>query len=116
MTGTTSSLSLPKNWNLETLRIEASVKVEKSTAKWQGIIFKQQAGCTNRNYGIWVHVDKSVLHAQIGTNAACGFSLDGKTPITDDKWHHLAFTYDGKMGRTYVDADELSLNFTSGSR
>lgn len=92
-----------KKLELETLSIEAWVKVEESTGKWQGMVCKQQAGCTNRNYGIWVHVDKSVLHAQIGANGACAFSIDGTTVITDNKWHHLAFTYDGKMGRVYVD-------------
>lgn len=94
-----------KKLELEPLSIEAWVKVEESTGKWQGIVCKQQAGCTNRNYGIWVHVDTSVLHAEIGANAACGFSVDGTTYITDNKWHHLAFTYDGKMGRTYVDGE-----------
>ena len=92
-----------KKLELETLSIEAWVKVEESTGKWQGMVCKQQAGCTNRNYGIWVHVDKSVLHAQIGANGACAFSIDGASDITDNKWHHLAFTYDGKMGRVYVD-------------
>lgn len=94
-----------KKLELETLTIEAWVKVEKATGKWQGIICKQQAGCTNRNYGIWVNVNTSVLHAQIGANGACAFSIDGTTDITDDKWHHLAFTYDGDMGRVYVDGE-----------
>ena len=53
-----------KKLELETLTIELWVKVEESTGKWQGMVCKQQAGCTNRNYGIWVHVDKSVFHAQ----------------------------------------------------
>ena len=94
-----------KELELETLSIEAWVKVEESTGKWQGMVCKQQAGCTNRNYGIWVHVDKSVLHAQIGANGGCAFSIDGTTDITDNKWHHFAFTYDGKMGRVYVDGE-----------
>ena len=94
-----------KKLELETLSIEAWVKVEEPTGKWQGIVCKQQAGCTNRNYGIWVHVDKSVLHAQIGANGGCAFATDGTTDITDNKWHHLAFTYDGKMGRVYVDGE-----------
>ena len=94
-----------KKLELETLTVEAWVKVEKATGKWQGIICKQQAGCTNRNYGIWVNVNTSVLHAQIGANGACAFSIDGTTDITDDKWHHLAFTYDGDMGRVYVDGE-----------
>ncbi len=88
---------------LEELTIEAWVNVEESTAKWQGIICKQQAGCTNRNYGIWVEVDQSVLHAQIGFGGGCDFQADGTTVITDNQWHHLAFTYDGDMGRLYVD-------------
>lgn len=94
-----------KELELETLSIEAWVKVEEGTGKWQGMVCKQQAGCTNRNYGIWVHVDKSVLHAQIGANGGCAFSIDGTTDITDNKWHHLAFTYDGKVGRVYVDGE-----------
>ena len=94
-----------KKLELETLTVEAWVKVKKATGKWQGIICKQQAGCTNRNYGIWVNVDTSVLHAQIGANGACAFSINGTTTITDDDWHHLAFTYDGDMGRVYVDGN-----------
>ena len=94
-----------KKLELETLTIELWVKVEESTGKWQGMVCKQQAGCTNRNYGIWVHVDKSVFHAQIGANGACAFSIEGTTDITDNKWHHLAFTYDGKMGHLYVDGE-----------
>ena len=88
---------------LETLTIEAWVKVEAATAKWQGIVVKQQAGCTNRNYGIWVHNNANVLHAQIGSNGGCAFNMNATTEITDNKWHHLAFTYDGNMGLLYVD-------------
>ena len=94
-----------KKLELDTLSIEAWVKVKESTGKWQGMVCKQQAGCTNRNYGIWVHVDQSVLHAQIGANGGCAFNINGTSDITDNKWHHLAFTYDGKMGRVYVDGE-----------
>ena len=74
----------------------------KPAGKWQGIICKQKAGCGNRNYGIWVHSSENVLHAEIG-NGGCDFTLDGKSVITDKKWRHVAFAYDGKMRRTYVD-------------
>ena len=103
-----------KKLELETLSIEAWVKVAEGTGKWQGIVCKQKAGCGNRNYGIWVHVDQHVLHSEIGANGACGFSIDGTTKITDDKWHHLAFTYDGKMGRAYVDG-ELEIEAPNGT-
>ena len=103
-----------KKLELETLSIEAWVKVEEGTGKWQGIVCKQQAGCNNRNYGIWVHVDQHVLHSEIGANGACGFSMDATTDITDNKWHHLAFTYDGKMGRAYVDG-ELEIEAPNGA-
>ena len=94
-----------KKLELDTLSIEAWVKVKGATGKWQGIVCKQQAGCTNRNYGIWVQVDKRVLHAEMGANGGCAFNIDGTTEITDNKWHHLAFTFDGKMGRVYVDGE-----------
>ena len=85
------------------LTIEALIMPTKPTGKWQGIICKQKAGCGNRNYGIWVHADNNKLHAQIGSGGACDFSIDGDSIITDKKWHYVAFTYDGKIGRTYVD-------------
>ncbi len=88
---------------LETLSIEAWVKVTSATGKWQGIVCKQQAGCTNRNYGIWVHNVESVLHAQIGANGGCAFNMNATTVITDNTWHHLAFTFDGNTARVYVD-------------
>ena len=88
---------------LETLSIEAWVKVKTANGKWQGILCKQQAGCTNRNYGIWVHNTDQVLHAQIGADGGCAFNMNATSNITDNQWHHLAFTFDGKMGRVYVD-------------
>lgn len=90
-------------FEVEELTIELLIKVEEATGKWQGILAKQQAGCTNRNYGIWVHNTKNVFHAQMGANGDCQYSIDGTTPITDDQWRYLAFTFDGEMGRLYVD-------------
>ena len=92
-----------KKLELETLTIEVLVKVTGHDGKWQGIVCKQQTGCTNRNYGIWVHNNEQVLHAQIGANGGCAFNMNGTTQITDNTWHHLAFTFDGDMGRLYVD-------------
>ncbi len=94
-----------KNLELETLSIEAWVKVKEATGKWQGIVCKQRTGCTNRNYGIWIHNNQNVLHAQIGANGGCAFNMNATSQITDNKWHHLAFTFDGEMGRLYVDGE-----------
>ena len=91
-------------FEVEELTIEALVKVEEATGTWQGIFAKQQAGCTNRNYGIWVHNTNNVFHAQIGANGGCEYDINGTTVITDDEWHYLAFTFDGEMGRIYVDS------------
>lgn len=44
-----------------------------------------------------------MLHAQIGANGNCAFNMNGTTEITDNVWHHLAFTFDGKVGKVYVD-------------
>ncbi len=87
---------------LETFSIEVLVKITDHAGKWQGIVCKQQQGCVNRNYGIWVHVDQRVLHGQIGANGNCAFNINGTTTITDSVWHYLAFTFDGKTGRLYV--------------
>ena len=90
-------------FEVEQFTIEALVKVEEATGNWQGIICKQQAGCTNRNYGIWVHNTAGTFHAEIGADGGCKYSIDGTTVLTDDEWHYLAFTFDGEMGRVYVD-------------
>ena len=92
-----------KKPKLKELTIEAFMQPTKPTGKWQGIICKQKAGCGNRNYGIWVHATNNKLYAQIGSGGAGDFSIDGESVITDKKWHHVAFTYGGKIGRTYVD-------------
>lgn len=92
-----------KKLELETLTIEVLVKVTGHDGKWQGVVCKQQTGCTNRNYGIWVHNIEQVLHAQIGANGGCAFNMNGTMQITDNTWHHLAFTFDGDMGRLYID-------------
>jgi hypothetical protein len=90
-------------FEVEQLTIEALANVEEATGKWQGIFAKQEAGCTNRNYGIWVHNTNNVFHAQIGANGDCSYSIDGTSVITDNDWHYLAFTFDGEAGRLYVD-------------
>ncbi|RKU14119.1 hypothetical protein C6501_08850 [Candidatus Poribacteria bacterium] len=81
-----------KHLELHELSIEAFVKVEASTGKWQGIVCKQRAGCADRNYGIWVNPNTNALHAEIGANGQCGFNVGGQTILTDNEWHHLAFT------------------------
>lgn len=92
-----------KKLELETLSIEAWVNVKNSNGKWQGILCKQEMGCVDRNYGIWVNINQGVLHAQIGEGGKCSFNMNGTTDITDNQWHHLAFTFDGRVGRVYVD-------------
>ncbi|MDE0636153.1 MAG: LamG domain-containing protein [Candidatus Poribacteria bacterium] len=94
-----------KHLELHKLSIEAFVKVEASTGKWQGIVCKQRAGCADRNYGIWVNPNTNALHAEIGANGQCGFNVGGQTVLTDNEWHHLAFTFDGETGRVYVDGE-----------
>ena len=102
-----------KKLKLKELTIEAFIQPTKPTGKWQGISCKQKAGCGNRNYGIWVHATNNKLHAQIGSGGAGDFSIDGESVITDKKWHHVAFTYDDKIGRTYVD-DKLETEKAHG--
>ena len=41
---------------------------------------------------------KGLLHATVG-NSKCSVSDE---PITDNDWHHIAFSYDGKTAKFYV--------------
>ena len=35
-----------------------------------------------------------------------GGGINGVTPVNDNEWHHVAFTYDGTTIRLYVDGVE----------
>ena len=64
-----------------------------------------------RRFDLWTALDGTVngiMHDEPGTEA---LHMQGKTSVTDDKWHHVALTYCGKMLTLYVDGrkeDEMT--------
>ena len=62
-----------------------------------------------RRFDLWVQMDGTVsgiMHDQ--KDAEQFHQIQGKTDIADDKWHHVALTYDGKIVTLYVDGKKES--------
>ena len=81
--------------DLTTFSILAWVKVAKPI-EWQGILAKQ-VGTTGPNYGLWIN-PTGELHSDVG-----GPTINGKTQVTDGKWHHVGVTSDSKKLQLYFD-------------
>jgi hypothetical protein len=71
---------------LETFSFTMWVKLQ-PTANYQSVLIKTA----------------SVFWTRFMSGGSCAFQKFGKTAITDDKWHHLAGTYDMKSVKSYVD-------------
>ena len=88
------------DFNLFSYSLEAWIRVPKITGDWQGIVAKD--GWPLRNYGIWVFNNMGQVHHSFNTGDN-NVTVDTKADVVDNKWHHIAATYDKKMQRTYVD-------------
>ena len=61
-----------------------------------------------RRFDLWVQMDgmvSGIMHTADGAEAN---QVQGTTDITDDKWHHVALTYDCKVITLYVDGKKES--------
>jgi len=74
----------------EGMTIEAWVRVQRSTERWQTVISKENP----RNYGLWVgpigHPAEGLIHFSFhpeGSSAFC--SSDGSIRVDDGNWHHI---------------------------
>ncbi|MEM9235228.1 MAG: LamG-like jellyroll fold domain-containing protein [Verrucomicrobiota bacterium] len=81
---------------------------KRSNNGYRGIFFSRDVddnNGTNRNYGL--ALDGGPLNHVEGrfSNAAVDASPDGL--MQADTWHHVALTYDGTTGRTYLDGVEV---------
>ena len=88
--------------SLTTWSITVWTKLE-STGVWQ-FIFAKQKPSEVRNYALWVHRDAGFVYADFHCEAGSR-QAKGKTNILDDRWHHVAGTYDMKTLRLYVDGE-----------
>ena len=100
-------VSIPYNavFDSDPYTITAWVKLEQTT--WQYIAW--QNGLTwpeahkKRHLDIWVHKDGYVVIMWMVDGGADYARIDGKTIITDGKWHHVAMSSNGKTMRLLID-------------
>ena len=86
-------------FNLITFSITAWVNLEDKGA-YQGLVEKVEGG--TRNFYMAIFPDDKVFYGGFRADNAWNNALT-KTPVLDEKWHHLAVTYDQKKIRGYVD-------------
>jgi hypothetical protein len=57
----------------------------------------------NHGVGMCIYSGSNIVRYHLKTNAGEYVDGNGKTPLTPEKWYHIAYTYDGKMARSYVE-------------
>ena len=100
-----------------TFTLMAWVNVEDLATGWRMIVGKD--AWPDRNYAMFVHRDNGRLHCAFGTPVLRDRgNFNSKGLIVDGAWHHVAFTYDKKARRAYVDGaldTEVPLDIDPGT-
>lgn len=100
-----------------TFTLMAWVNVEDLATGWRMIVGKD--AWPDRNYAIFVHQNNGRLHCAFGTPVLRDRgNFNSKGLIVDGTWHHVAFTYDKKIRRAYVDGEldtEVPLDIDPGT-
>ena len=89
------------DFDLTEYTISAWIKTE-PTGLWQTVIGKEPAAGNPRNYGIFVAGNTKLLGVNY-TTAGAWKTAFSKTVAADNKWHHVAATFDGDFLRAYFD-------------
>ena len=100
-----------------TFTLMAWVNVEDLATGWRMIVGKD--AWPDRNYAMFVHQNNGRLHCAFGTPVLQNRgNFNSKGVIVDGTWHHVAFTYDKKVRRAYVDGEldtEVPLDIDPGT-
>ena len=100
-----------------TFTLMAWVNVEDLATGWRMIVGKD--AWPDRNYAMFVHQNNGRLHCAFGTPVLQDRgNFNSKGLIVDGTWHHVAFTYDKKVRRAYVDGEldtEVPLDIDPGT-
>ena len=67
-----------------------------------------------RRFDLWVQMDGTVSGIMHTADGQEQLQVQGTTDVTDDKWHHVALTYDCKVITLYVDGKKESELTPSG--
>ena len=89
--------------DLKSFTLSAWINIPKISGVWQIIASKEHRNPTGRNYGLFGHVNTGVVHYSFTTGGWKSF--DGKTVVTDGKWHHVAATYESPDFKLYIDGE-----------
>jgi len=89
--------------NLTTFTFTMWVKIQ-DTGQYQAVFIKTANGLTE-NYSGYIYDSRKIFWTRFtsGGDTKWGFQQFGTTVVTDDKWHHLAGSYDMKSVKSYVD-------------
>ncbi|MFQ6043568.1 MAG: LamG domain-containing protein [Candidatus Poribacteria bacterium] len=92
-----------KSLDLTTFSFTLWAKVE-ATGNYQSVLIKTADGLVE-NYSGYIYAGRKVFWTRFTSGGATkwGFQQFGTTIVTDNKWHHLAGTYDMKSVKSYVD-------------
>jgi arabinan endo-1,5-alpha-L-arabinosidase len=93
--------------HLEAFTLMVWFKLEEATGGWQTIFGKQQGGAG--------HIIEVASGGFLNTGFGSSWLCTGHTVITDGKWHHAAFVFDGKVVQLYVDGS-LDMETPAGTK
>ena len=105
---TAQALYIPDTGVNDPFRIRTgSVGCWFKTAKrgtYQALMGKEQSGDGARNYGIQI-TSGNVITAEASSTGAQGNMIPnmGVSDVADDRWHYVVSTWDGVIGRLYID-------------
>ena len=104
--GAVDKIEIPHDdvFTTPTFTLMAWVNVEDIATGWRMIVGKD--AWPDRNYAMFVHQNNGRLHCAFGTPVLRDRgNFNSQKLIVDGTWHHVAFTYDKKVRRAYVDGE-----------
>lgn len=80
----------------------------------QYLVAKYRATGNQRSFRLQVH-STNVVRATVSFDGSTTVDCVGSTVVTDDRWHHAVFTFDGAAVRLYVDGQLEQTTLASGA-
>jgi hypothetical protein len=111
-------ITIPNSANLNpTSAITFSGWVKKTITKTdaQTIISNWNGTGNNRCYSIIIDPNTDLFRPSISTTGTNDYVNYSKRAVTNNLWHHLAFSYDGNIAKVYFDGILDTMYFFSGS-
>lgn len=101
-------IAIPDNSSLhqQRLTVEAWVRRDGSPGQWKYIVSKGGDRCEAGSYGLYSSLNGGIAF-YVYDGSKWWRSPQGSRSIWDDRWHHVAGTYDGTKVRLFVDGWEV---------